>query len=96
MKICKECGKEFSPQDDRVKYCSADCRLNHEKKKVAEYRRKYYAENKEKITERNRKYRAENKEKVAERVRKYKAANKEKIAERQRKYYLKKIWGDED
>ncbi len=82
MKICKECGKEFSTRDDRVKYCSADCRLNHDKKRRAEYlHNSYYPANKEKIIERNRKYYAE---------------NKEKVAERQRKYYLKKIWGDED
>ena len=81
MKICKECGKEFSTRNVRVKYCSADCRLNHEKKRHVE---------------RQLKYRAENKEKVAEYQRKYYAENKEKLNEYQRKYYLKKKLGAED
>ena len=42
----KKCGKEFSTRDDRVKYCSTDCRLNHVKKEFAEYQRKYRAEKK--------------------------------------------------
>ena len=58
-----------------------------QKRRKAEWQRKYYEANKEKIVEHQRKWREANKEKKAEYQRKYYEANKEKCAERKRKYY---------
>lgn len=50
-KICKYCGKEFTPirNSDRLLYCSKECRLAD--RKNSEYNKKYYHANKERFEE---------------------------------------------
>jgi len=74
VKTCTKCGKtkhgnEISVNQSWCKMC------------VAEYDKKYRAENKGVIAEYDKKYRAENKEMIAERKKKYYEENKEVFAE---------------
>ena len=61
-------------------------RMDHKKRRIAEYQREYYAANKDAIAEYKREYRAANKDAIAERRREYRAANKDAIAEYKREY----------
>ena len=61
-------------------------RMDHKKRRIAEYQREYYAANKDAIAEYKREYRAANKDAIAEYQREYYAANKDAIAEYQRGY----------
>ena len=61
-------------------------RMSPKQRKIAKYKRRYYAANKAKEAERHRRYYAANKERIAEYKRRYYAANKERIAEYKRRY----------
>ena len=89
VKICKECGKEFTPLAYGQKYCTPACQHEHYKASRRKYNREDNSERREKNIERCRDYYAENKEKCLAYQHQYYVENKEKRAEYNRQNYLK-------
>ena len=100
IKRCPKCandkdvalfGKCTSNKDGLQVYCK-QCRREQaslSKEKLAEYRRKYYADNKEEIKNSNKKYYEQNREKILEYQKQYAANNEEKLTRYMREYYEK-------
>ena len=86
MKTCTKCG-ETKPLDDFHRDQSkADGRNTWCRECAAEYRRRYYEENRDKALERQRRYREENRDKVRECQRRWREENRDKVLERQRRW----------
>jgi predicted nucleic acid-binding Zn ribbon protein len=83
-KICKECGKEFEPNNTNKLICSDKCRKERNRRKKLDYfhihkidrkkqRHEYYLKNKTQQTTKNRNWRKNNAEKFREITRKWRA-----------------------
>ena len=81
-KQCVVCGNDFTPKSGIQKTCPGECREINKKKKKAEYRKKWRAENPDYDKEWNRK----NKHRYAEKQKEKRDANRKELNAKSREY----------